>query len=189
MYHELAEGPSVQEKVPQRVFKVANYYIAIFVNIFLLYVLNNLVSNIPHPIDQYASKDYPGLIEKIVVAASNFQVTFLTRDFVSCLWAINLAVTLGILGNFFLLIYRRVWFHHLIQAVICAGGFFAFFLVFKLFPFDVTSAAIHTVIRAVLIMGMAGLGIGLIIELIRFIKSPIFPDKPAPRETDGSGQI
>lgn len=187
MNHEITpEHPNKEES--KREFRVANYLIAIFINIFVLYVVNNLVPNIPHPIDQYASKDYPGLIESIVNWAANFQASFLTHDFVSCLWAINLALGLAIMGNFFLLLYRPRWFHHLVQAIICAAGFVAVFLVLRTFPFSVSSSFLIIVIRAFLIALIIGLSIGLIVELIRFVRSPISFRKNVPRESNDPGQ-
>jgi hypothetical protein len=186
MYHDLtAENPD--NKLPRKKFKVAFYIIAIFANIFILYVVNNLISNIPHPLDQYASKDYPGLIETIVNWAATFQAPFLTTDFVSCLWAINLALGLAIMGNFVLLLYRPLWFHHLVQAIICAAAFFAVYLVFKRFPFNISSSILTMVVRVFLTTLLIGLTMGLIIELIRFVRSPISVLKNAHRESNGPG--
>ena len=186
---ELIEQPEIKKPVSPKAYSRGNYLVAITIDIFILYVVNNLISNIPHPLDQYASKDYPGIIENIVNWAANFQVSFLTHDFVSCLWAINLALGFGIMGNFVLLLYRPNWFHHLVQAVLCATGFLAAYLVFKTFPLDINSSSLITVVRVLLILIMAGLSIGLIVELIKFIKNPISTDKNNPRESDGSGQI
>jgi hypothetical protein len=187
MYPEITSD-QMTEKASRKELRVANYLIAIFVNIILLYVVNNLISNVPHPLDQYASKDYPGLIERIVNWAATFQAPFLNTDFVSCLWAINLALGLAIMGNFVLLLYRPQWFHHLVQAVICASGFVAVYLVLKTFPFNISSSFLTTVIRTVLIALLIGLSIGLVIELIKFIRSPLWVRKNTPRVSDGSDQ-
>jgi hypothetical protein len=189
MLNELTEGQCNKEQSIDRDHNIVKYYVAIAIDIFLLYIVNNLVSIVAHPLDQFASKDYPGIIVSIVNWVSNFQSSFLTHDFVSCLWAINLALGLGIIGNFVLLLYRPNWFYHLIQAVICATGFFAVYLVFKTFPFVISTDAWRIVIRALLIMAMAGFCIGLIIELIIFVRSPISTNKTNPPENNIPGPM
>jgi len=125
---------------------VANYYVAIAFNIILLYVLNNL---------QY------------------FGLAFLTSDYISCLWAINLSLSFGIIGNFILLVYRPLWFHHMVQAILCALAILAVYIVYSIFPFSFDAGVFQNAVRIILILIMAGTGIGFIAEVIQLGKALI----------------
>ena len=131
---------------------VVNYYVAIAVDIVLLYVLNNL---------QY------------------FNLSFIAENYISVLWAVNLALGFGIVGNFVLLLYRPRWFHHLVQAVLCALAVFAVYIIYRIFPFEFDSGNFSSALRIVLIIIMAGLGIGLLTEFAVLIKS-LFQKKASP---------
>jgi hypothetical protein len=188
MFNAVIDGCSIKEYQSPGKHKLTGYLVAIAVNIFLLYVVNNLVSTIPHTLDEYASKDYPGIIITVVHWAVNFQASFITSDFVSCLWAINLALCLGIIGNFTLLLYRPDWLHHLIQIILSATGFLAVFVLFNIFPFSIVAGTPQTVIRVLLIMAMAGMAVSLIVELIRFIRSPVSFGNTRPQGNDSPDQ-
>lgn len=131
---------------------IAKYYIDLAANIILLYFFNNIIyANIPF----LANKSY-----------------------ISCLWAINLALAVGIIGNFILLLYRPRWFHHLVQAVLSALIILAAYIVYRIFPFTFNSDVLQTVARTLLLIIMAGTGIGLIVEVVKFSISFMHREPP-----------
>lgn len=129
------------KKEETRVPGIATFYFGLAVDIVLLYVINNLVY---------------------------FKIPFLTDQLVSCLWAINLALGMGIIGNFVLLLYRPAWFYHLVQAISNLLVILAFYIVLRVFPFNFSQGILQTSVKVTLIVVMAGIGIASLIELIRF---------------------
>ena len=122
---------------------VAGYYIAIVISILLLYFFNNM-----------------RFLNLSFIPAENF---------ISCLWAINLALSAGIIGNFVLLLYRPRWFHHLMQGLIVGLGGFAVYIVFKIFPFTFSSTFLNSGTRNALISLMTAASIAFIIEMVKFL--------------------
>lgn len=117
------------------------YYIAIAINIILLYFFNNLrFLNLPFIIND---------------------------ELISCLWAINLALSFGIISNFVLLLYRPEWFHHLTQAVILGLAGLSVYIVYRIFPFTFNTSTPDTITRVILIILMAAAAIGLIVEFVK----------------------
>jgi hypothetical protein len=150
--------------------RVVNYYVAIAVNIILLYFFNNIV---------FAS------------------ISFLSsKDLIRCLWAVNLSLGVGIIGNFIFLLYRPRWFYHLIQAILSALVILAVYTFYRVFPFTFSSDVFGTVTRIILLIIMAGTAIGFIAELVKFAitwmhrqppsvpqTSPVSPLPPEPSPT------
>ena len=144
------------------------YYVAIAVDIILLYVLNNLIY---------------------------MNISGLNSDrFISCLWAINLALTAGIIGNFVFLLYRPLWYYHFTQMILNFLMIVAFFVVYRWFPFNIDSDSAQRIVKIVLILIMAGTGVGALIELVKFVIAffirekttipPAIPSTPeAPQDT------
>jgi hypothetical protein len=131
---------------------IANFYVGIAADIVLLYFFNNI---------KYVN------------------ISFLTtEDYISCLWAINLPLTAGIIGNFVLLLYRPRWFSHLVQAVLNALAIMAVYIIYKIFPFSFNTNVLDTAIKATLIVIMAGIGLGLIAETIKLGKALIYLGSP-----------
>ncbi len=124
---------------------VANYYLSMAADIILLYFFNNII---------YANLSF-----------------LVTKDYISCLWAINLALSIGIIGNFILLLYRPRWFPHLVQAVFNILAAFAVFVVFKTFPFTITAQNLEQGVKIALIVIIAALLIGTIIELVKSLNA------------------
>ena len=119
---------------------VAGYYIFMAVDVVFLYVLNNL---------QY------------------FGISFITGDYISCLWAINLALSCGIIGNFVLLLYRPRWFHYLVRVALDALAILAIYIVFSVFPLSLTDEIFNSITRGILILIMAGFFVGFGVELLK----------------------
>jgi hypothetical protein len=128
------------------------YYVSIAIDIILLYVINNLIyMNIP--------------------ALHNGRL-------VSCLWAINLALTVGILGNFILLLYRKLWTYHFVQMLVDALTVLTLFVIFRWFPFNLDSAHSQDIVKIVLIVVMVGMGILALVEYFLFIAAFVLREKP-----------
>jgi hypothetical protein len=140
MYQEFSEDHKGKEMASRKEYAVANYYVAIAVGTILLYVLNNL---------RYMN------------------ISLVTADFTSCLWAVNLALGMGIIGNFLLLLNRARWFHNLVQAILSALAIFGVYTIYTIFPFELGAGIWPTVAKAILILIMAGIAIGFILDFLQ----------------------
>jgi hypothetical protein len=138
-----------------------NFLISIFIDILLLYFFNNLIY---------------------------FNIPFLTRDIVSCLWAINLTLGFGIIGNFVLLLYHPRWFIHLIQVVINGLSILAVLTIYKIFPFTFSNESYQSAAKILLIIIMAGNGVGLVVELVKTLRAIPHNPNPRPPPSDGLDQ-
>jgi hypothetical protein len=143
--------------------KRGKYFAGIIVCIVLLYVFNNLLS-----LYLLSVPEGSNIIKAIIDSAyTQLKIPFLADSFISCLWAINLALGLGIMGNFALLFYRPRWFFFLLQAVLIAVGILPVYLVHKIFPFVIDSPDIQTVVKTGLIAFRILLGVVVIFMLIK----------------------
>jgi hypothetical protein len=120
----------------------SGFIAAIIVNLILLFVFNNLL---------------------------NWGVPFLTSAYSGVLWAINLSLGATIIANILFLVYDAGWFHHLAQLVLNVIALFVFFLIYSIFPFTFTAESWAFWIKIALIVVMAGIGIGIIVEVFRLI--------------------
>jgi hypothetical protein len=166
---EVEKAQCVAENRPHKEPGKGTFLVTIFIDILLLYFFNNLIY---------------------------FNIPFLTKDIVSCLWAINLTLGFGILGNFIFLLYHPIWFIHLIQAAINCLAISAILIVYKIFPFVIDSEALQSGAKILLIVIAAGNVLGVIVELVRTFraiprspKPPESPVPPKPPEPDSSWQI
>jgi hypothetical protein len=147
------------------------YFAGIIVCIVLLYVFNNLLNLYMLVIPEGSN------IFKAVMGTSYTQlsVPFLSKEFISCLWAINLALGLGMMGNFTLLFYRPRWFCYLLQASLIALGILPVYLVHKIFPFILNSPSAETLVKNGLVVLMVLLGAAslfmLVNSAVRFIRT------------------
>jgi hypothetical protein len=130
-----------KNKVPKRPGK-AGYIAAVIINIVMIYVFNNLL---------------------------NWGVPFLTSDYSGVLWAINLSLGATIIANILFLIYDPGWFRHLGQIVLNFIALFVAFIIFTVFPFTFADKSWAFWVKIVLIIIMAGIGIGTIVEFFRLI--------------------
>jgi hypothetical protein len=147
---------SAEVSKTRKTFKVpgvVNYYVGITINIILLYALNNI---------RYLNSSVLD-----------------TNKYISCLWAINLALTIGILGNFILLILRPRWLYHATQLAMNLTIILAFYIIYQQFPFTFVSETYQTAVKVILIIIMAGTGIGAIVELVRLGLVFLDREKPA----------
>ncbi len=115
----------------------------------------------------------------VVLVAVNLVLLFLPsldgvvrESWVDVLWAIELSLVLQIVGNTVLAFYRRAWLEGPLRAMFAGSGLLALVVFFIVFPLDFSKAAaawLNTVIRVVLLLGMAGSFVAGVVELLGFI--------------------
>jgi hypothetical protein len=150
---------------------VAGYFVTMAVAIVLLYVLNNISTNQIQPIDPTLTTYYPNWVVNISNELAAMHIPYLTRFFISCLWAINLFLGFTLIGNFTLLLYRPRWFHHLVMLVICALAILAVYVFYEVFPLEIESDSLTTLVRVTLWVIMAAIAVALILRLFPLIKA------------------
>ena len=121
---------------------ISKYLAAIIINVILIYVFNNLL---------------------------NWNVTVLTDDFKGVLWALDISLGATILINILFLMYDAGWFRHLMQLILNVIAILVTFLILVIFPFTFASESWAVWVRVGLIIIMAGIGIGTIVEFFRLI--------------------
>jgi hypothetical protein len=136
---------------------VSAYYWAIATNIVLLYAFNNIrFLNLP-------------FLENSLL--------------ISCLWAINLALSFGIMGNFVLLLYHPLWFHYLAQVIMGLLAGLAVYVIYHNFPFVLNTEFLINAVHTALISVMTAIGIGVIFGLFKMgaaLSHRVHPSPPLP---------
>ena len=117
------------------------YWVAIIVNAILLFVAHNLL---------------------------NWGVGFITEEFATVLWVIDLSLGATIAANIVFLFYDPAWFRHMAQVALNVVAVVATYTVFTVFPFALSGLA-DLAVRIALIVAMVGLGIGTIVEVVRLV--------------------
>jgi hypothetical protein len=157
--------PPIWKKYPNR-----GYIIAIAVSILLLFTFNNLQYIYVPWIPSDFSKFFWNVLNNVY---NHVEIPHLSKAYMQCLWAINIAITASILGNFLLLIFRPRWFHYLIQVIIYGLGILAVYVLYAIYPFSFESDTINLCIKAILIAVMAGLLIALVIAGLKSLNALI----------------
>jgi hypothetical protein len=88
------------------------------------------------------------------------------------LWAVDVSLGAQIIGNFLLCFYRPEWFAALVRAIFAAAGLISIIVIFIVFPLDfsrLVGAWLNTLLKVLMMVGMAGALIGLAVDLVRFI--------------------
>ena len=86
------------------------------------------------------------------------------------LWAADLSLVVSIAGNLLLCFYRPARLAALVRVLIAATGLLSIVVFYRVFPLDFSTVVgiwLNTLVKALLIVGMAGGAIGLIVELVR----------------------
>jgi hypothetical protein len=120
----------------------AGYIAVIAINAVMIYVFNNLLK---------------------------WGVPFLTSEYSGVLWAINLSLSATIIANILFFIYDAGWFRHMAQIVLNIIALFVIFMIFTIFPFTFANESWAFWVKIALILVMAGIGIGTIVELFKLI--------------------
>jgi len=119
------------------------YVAAIFINLGLLFVANNLLAwSVP---------------------------SFLTADFTQVLWLIDVSLLASVMVNLVYLIYDPTWFKSVCQICLNVVSLSVIGLMYRVFPFDFSLSRFDwaPVTRVVLILTMVGTMAGMIVELVR----------------------
>lgn len=88
------------------------------------------------------------------------------------LWAANLSLIVQIAGNVVLALYRPARFYAFIQAVHSAVGLLSVIVFYVVFPLDFSQIGagwLNTLLRVVLIIGMAATAISIVVNLVRAV--------------------
>ncbi|NMM24157.1 MAG: hypothetical protein HHJ11_11775 [Phycicoccus sp.] len=93
---------------------------------------------------------------------------FLTEDFVSLLWLVNLSILASIMVNVAHLAYDAAWFKSVGQIGLTAIGLVAAIRTWQVFPFDFSPyGPWETVTRLMLAIAIFGSVVGIVAELVR----------------------
>lgn len=85
------------------------YIVTILINLALMYAANHLLE---------------------------WNVPFLTDDFVQCLWAINLSFGATIFINFIFMVFDRRWFRSLMESINSVFSFISGYVFYRVFPLN-----------------------------------------------------
>jgi len=88
------------------------------------------------------------------------------------LWAANLSMVITICGSFILLFWRPRWLRNLAELVFSVAGLLSVAVFYAVFPLDfsyIVGEWLNTMLRVILIVGIAGAAIGVVVNLVRFL--------------------
>jgi hypothetical protein len=155
---------SVKSVYPESRRDLRNKLIVISISIVLLYVFNNLLYfYVP-----YIPNDPTGIFWRILKNVyGNAEISILTKEFVSCLWAINLFLLVSILGYFSFLLYAPGWYQKFIFTLVSILGILAFFVVYFIFPFKLDSHLLITITKTLIIIFVVFIALNAIRILLK----------------------
>jgi len=188
----LPEAKTPEAKAPPewQKYRIRGYIITMAVCIIVLYVVNNLLNIYVPWIPGDFSRFFWNILNNVY---NHVEITYLSKTFGECLWAINLFLLCNIMGNFSLLQYRPRWFHYLIQSIVAGLAVLALYVVYHVYPFNFESDTVNREIRIALLVLMGGSGLFLIFGLVQFIlnlSSHMLDRKPKKLQMiETSGQI
>jgi len=125
----------------------AGYTMAIVVNLALIFVANNLLAWDVLP--------------------------FLTGEFTTVLWLIDISLLATIAVNLAHLWYDPAWFKSVCQIGLGSISMLVAIRMFQVFPFDFSAYEFdwERVARFVMVLGMIGIGIGIVVETVKLARS------------------
>jgi hypothetical protein len=94
---------------------------------------------------------------------------FLTEDFVSLLWLVNLSIFASVMVNLAYLAYDAAWFKSVGQIGVTAIGLVASIRTWQVFPFDFSpyGGPWETLTRLMLVIAIFGSIVAIVVELVR----------------------
>ena len=137
--------------VTSRVARKVGYSVAVMVNVIMLILVN---------------------------ATPGWRVLpFLTEDFVSLLWLVNLSIFSSIFVNVAYLAYDAAWFKSVGQIGVTAIGLVASLRTWQVFPFDFSPycGPWETLTRLMLVIAIFGSIVAIVVELVRLTGHGISP--------------
>ena len=97
---------------------------------------------------------------------------FLTNSYQNALWVFNIFFVAAIILNFLFLFLDKIWFRVPMQLILNVIGFFAWFNLYHIYPFDFSHsniANIDTYVHLGIIFVLVGIGVGTLAEIGRLI--------------------
>lgn len=122
--------------------KTSEFIVAIIFNIIFLYIVNNLLS---------------------------WNLGFISPTFQDVIWIFNISICANIVANIIWLAYHPGWFRSIIQIILNILGFLVCYYLFIIFPFIFSQVAYTIALKLLIILGMVGLIIASLVELVRII--------------------
>ena len=142
MSHDTDLSTGGKKKPPNR---VSNYIPSVIFNAAVLFVVNKL---------------------------PDWNIAFITADYPDILRAVNMSLIVHIAGNLILIFIHPLLLHHLANTVFSVFSLVAAWVIFSVFPFDfsaVVGSWLNTVVRICLIVGIAGSGVSIVVNLVRAV--------------------
>jgi len=139
----------VTERTQPATANRVGYVVAIVINAVLLVVVNNLLAW--------------------------GWISWLTDDFEQVLPLLNLSLTATILVNVLYLAYDAAWFKSISELGLLAISLAVTIRLYQVFPFDFSAYAVDWAVlaRAVLIIAMVGVGIAMIVQVVKLVRIAI----------------
>jgi len=126
----------------EKEFKTSEFIVAIIVNIIFLYIVNNLL---------------------------NWNLSFIAPTFSEVLFILNISIIANIIANIGFLVYQKGWFRSIAQIILNVISFIVVYTLYTVFPFTFQSIWVTYALLLILIIGMVGLFISTIYEIVRLI--------------------
>jgi hypothetical protein len=120
----------------------AGYNAAIIINVVILYAAHHLLE---------------------------WGVPFLTPSFNDVLWALTLSIGATIIANALFIVYDRTWFRHLAQLVLDGLALVSVYTLYRVFPFDFSSAGLTTAVNLALLFTLFGVTVALLVQIVRML--------------------
>lgn len=89
-------------------------------------------------------------------------------DFVRVLWAVNLSLLVQVAGSLSMIFYRPPRFAAAVQILTTAAGLLSLIVFYAVFPLDFSVVGVpwlNSLLKVVMIAGMAGAAIGFIVQV------------------------
>jgi hypothetical protein len=154
----------IQTLNPDSSFRYKRNIVVIGTSIFLLYIFNNILYFYSPFIPGDPTRFFWILLNNIY---NRTEISFLTENFISCLWPINLFLLLTILGYFSFFFINQQLYKKFVLVLISVSGLFAIFVVYLIYPFNPDVVQSNIFIKIVLIMFMLSFGLNILRLLLQ----------------------
>lgn len=134
--------------IKEKEAKSSEFIGAVIVNIIILYIVNNVLS---------------------------WNLSFIAPSFQNVLWIFNISICAAIIANIIFLLYHPGWFRSLIQIILNILGFMVCYYLYIVFPFIFSQTTYTIALKIILILGMIGLVIASLFEVVRLILRIVKP--------------
>ena len=119
-----------------------DYLIAIFLNLILLYIANNLIY---------------------------WNLSFIAASFSDVLWAINLSLIVAIVANVSFILYDPRWFKICSKIIMNITALVAAFTLLTVFPFVINLFVLTLGLKFILIIGVVASFVSIIFQILKLV--------------------